>query len=156
MKISIRLTLLLVLSLLVVLTVLVVGFISYRNAWFTADNLSQQLLEQAMGRIESQIENVLAEARQLNGLTAQRLTSGKMRAEDFDAFVRYGIDAIELGGDLSSFFIGLEATGESVGVSKLSVKPSIWRSKKRSAHGNLRGSPILGVRLSGASICYRI
>src|SRR5258708_5734645 len=123
-------TLLTTISLLVVTTVLVVGIISYRNARFTANNLAQQLLEQTMGRIESQIENLLGQATRLNALTERRLKSRQIRADDFDGFVRHAVDAIELGHKLSGFFIGLESTGESVGVSKLSGKPSIWKSRR--------------------------
>ncbi len=42
---------------------------------------------------------------------------------------------MELGGELSGFFIGLEANGECVGVSTLAGRPSIWRSRKNLRQG---------------------
>jgi adenylate cyclase len=135
LRISLRMTLLTTISLLVATTVLVVGIISYRNARFTANNLAQQLLEQTMGRIEAQIENLLGQATKLNALTERRLKSRQIRADDFDGFVRHAVDAIELGHKLSGFFIGLESTGESIGVSKLSARLSIWKSRKGSRAG---------------------
>ncbi len=137
MKISLRLTLLIVISVLVGATVLVVGTISYRHARFAADHLTQQLLEQTMGRVESQIENLLSQAMTLNALTEQKLRSGQFRADDFGAFVRFAVLAMEHRREMSGFFIGLDATGEAVGVSNLSVKPSIWQSNSRPAVGNL-------------------
>jgi adenylate cyclase len=127
-KVSLRVALLIIFSFLVGTTVLVVGAISYRSARFAANNLAEQLLEQTMARIESQIANLLGQAIKLNALTEHRLRSGQLQPDDFDVFVRYSLDAIELCGELSGFFIGLESTGESVGVSNLAPKPSIWRS----------------------------
>jgi adenylate cyclase len=135
LKLSLRITLLTIISLLVGTTVLVVGAISYRNARFTANNLARQLLEQTMARIESQIANLLAQATKLNAVTEQRLRSGQIRADDFDGFVQYASSAMELGDGLSGFFIGLESTGESVGVSSLLGKPSIWQSKRDPGRG---------------------
>ena len=130
MKFSLRITLLMIFSVLIGTTVLVVGIISYRNARFTANNLARQLLAQTMARIDSEINNLLGQATKLNALTERRLKSGQLRADDFDDFVRYSLEAMELGDQLSGFFIGLESTGESVGVSNLSVKTSIRRSKR--------------------------
>jgi adenylate cyclase len=129
-KLSLRLTLLTMMSLLVGTAVLVVGYISYRHAQFAANHLARQLLEQTMARIESQIENLLSRATKLNASTEERLKSGRIRADDFVRFVQYSLDAIEIGGELSGFYVGLEANGNSVGVSHLKGKPSIWQSKK--------------------------
>ena len=135
MKVSLRFTLLTIFSLVVGTTVSVVGVISYRHARFTANNLARQLLEQTMGRIASQIDDLLRQATKLNAVTEQRLKSGQIEADDFVGFVRYALNAMLLGDDMSGFFIGLESTGESVGVSNLSDKPSIWRSSKNRLRG---------------------
>jgi adenylate cyclase len=134
-KLSLRFTLLTTFALLVGTTVLVVGVISYRHARFTANNLARQLLDQTMSRIASQIENLLGQATKLNVLTEQRLKSGQLRADDLVGFVRYALNAMVLCDQMSGFFIGLESTGESVGVSNLSDKPSIWRSKQNPLSG---------------------
>jgi hypothetical protein len=97
-KVSLRVALLIIFSFLVGTTVLVVGAISYRSARFAANNLAEQLLEQTMARIESQIANLLGQAIKLNALTEHRLRSGQLQPDDFDVFVRYSLDAIELCG----------------------------------------------------------
>ena len=117
MRLSLRAALLMMLSILIGTTVLVVGAISYRDARFTATNLSRQLLLQTSARIESEIENLLGYARKLNAVTEQRLKSGQIRAGDSNAFVQHALAAAEFRAELSGFFIGLESTGESVGVS---------------------------------------
>ena len=88
-----------------------------------------------MARIESQFESLLARATKRNALIEGRLRSGRLRPDDFDRFVGFSLEAMELGGELSGFFIGLEANGECVGVSTLAGRPSIWRSRKNPARG---------------------
>jgi adenylate cyclase len=128
MRFSFRLTMLTILMLLLGITVPVIGLVSYRHARFAAYELAGQLLEQAMERIETQIEHKLATARKLNALAVRRVGSGRLRLGDPDQLVQYSLDAMEMIPDLSGFFIGRAATGESVGVSRLLGKPSVWTS----------------------------
>jgi adenylate cyclase len=128
MRFSFRLTMLTILMLLLGITVPVIGLVSYRHSRFAAYELAGQLLEQTMERIETQIEHKLARARELNALAVRLVGSGRLRIDDPDQLVQFSLDAMEMTPDLSGFFIGLAATGESVGASRLLGKPSVWTS----------------------------
>ncbi len=129
MKFSFRLTLLTTLLLLLATTVSVIGVISYRHARFAANNMARELLEQAMERIEAQIENRLGLAMKLNALTERRMQQGTMHVDDADRFVSYALGALDIANELCGYFIGYESNGEATGVSRLTGKPSIWRSE---------------------------
>jgi adenylate cyclase len=128
---SFRITLLTILITLVAMTVFVVSVISYRLARFTANDLARQLLEQTMARVDSQIDGLLGQATRLNAAMTARMKAGLVRPDDFPGFVQNALDAMDITTELSGFFVGLESTGESVGISHLSGKPSVWQSKRR-------------------------
>ncbi len=131
MRLRFRVTLFLILSTLIVLTVATVGISSFLNAQAAARELAGQILEQTALRVDQQVEKLLSEATSQCALTVQMLRSGQFEANDFPRLVHYWQGAMGVSPDLTSLFIGLEATGESVGLSRLRPdRPVIWQASR--------------------------
>ena len=135
MKFPFRLTLLTVLLLLLGGTVLALGLTSHFYARSNADDLASQLLEQAAARTDQQIDRLLRQATEQSQLMRGHLQSGRVRLDDPAAFVAASGDALAVAGELTGLFIGLEASGDSVGVSRLSGRPTVWQSRHNARTG---------------------
>jgi putative heme-binding domain-containing protein len=133
MKFRFRLTLLVVLLGLIALTVTTVGVFSFLNARSAAEELAGQVLEQMALRTEQQVEKLLDEATRQAALTHQLLKSGRPRSDDFPGLVATWRQTLPLAPDLNSVFIALEATGESVGLSRLPGGRLSVRQTRRAA-----------------------
>jgi adenylate cyclase len=140
MRFSLRVTLLTLLLAIIGFTVFGVALTFYFHANFLADDLSQQLQVQTEQRIKSEIENLLRQATSLSETVAKRVTEGKLKVNDFDGFVRFSRDAMAITPGLSGFYLGEESTGESIGVSHLREKTSIWESKREGSKPGFRVS----------------
>src|SRR5580698_8013200 len=126
-----RVTLLLLLTGIIVLTVLAIGISSYVNSHAAAKQLSDQVLDQTSQRINQQVENLLSKATDQCSLTEQLLKSGQLNPKDFPKLVGYWREVMTTQPEMTSFFIGLENTGEAVGVSRLHRgKLSIWQTER--------------------------
>jgi adenylate cyclase len=135
MKLPFRLTVLSVVLLLLGTTVLGVGAISYRNARVTAEDLASQMLEQTEARISLEIDKLLQQATRLSAATQQRVQSGRLRLDDFAALIDYLDGALEITDGVTGYFVGLETTGEAAGITRISGRPSIWRSRRSAQEG---------------------
>src|SRR5262245_41745263 len=119
LKLTFRATMLAILLTLIGVTVSLVGWSSYRNAHFTADDLSTQLLEQTSARVEQQIDRLIVQAVDQSALNRRLLDAGRLRTDDFPGMVAYWLEVMAVNRELSSVFVGSEATGESTGVSSV-------------------------------------
>ena len=136
-RFTFRSTFLGILLTLVSVTVSLVAVGSYTNARFTADDLSTQLLEQTSARVDEQVQKLITEAVDQSALNRGLLDAGRLQARDFPGLVAYWLEVMAVHRDLSSVFMGVEATGESTGVSRLQGKLSIWQSNANATTGTL-------------------
>ena len=130
MKVPFRVTLLTLLLVLLGVTVSVVGVTSYLHARSNADELASQLLEQTSRRIDQEIDRFLRQATEHATRTQDRLKSGQLRVDDFPALIAYWRNTMDMTAELTGCFIGLEKTGESVGLSRLSGRLSVWQTHR--------------------------
>ena len=137
MKLTFRSTFLGILLTLIGVTVSLVGATSYYSARFTADDLSSQLLDQTSARVDEQIQKLITKAVDQSALNRRLLDAGRLRARDFPDLIGFWLEAMAVHRELSSIFIGVEATGESTGVSRLQGKLSIWQSNENESTGKL-------------------
>ncbi len=136
MKLSLRVTLTTTLLTMIVLTVAAVGYNAHRNARFTAEDLSSQILDQYSRLIDSRIDSLLETADRQG-----RMDSGLLRDLKFDdqAFARlthYWLEVLKVHPRMSRESLGLEATGEWAFVRRL--------SDGKLAIGELRRDPSTG------------
>ena len=137
MKLSLRVILTTTLLTMSVLTVAALGYNAYRNARFTAEDLSSQILDQNTRRIDSRIDLLLDLASRQG-----RLDSGLIRDREFndDAFAwlsRYWMEVLKVHPRMSRESLGLEATGEWAFVRRL--------PDGKMAIGELRRDPSTGL-----------
>src|SRR5437016_3660399 len=111
MKVSFRDTLLLALLFLIGSTVLGVAAISYHHARDTLDDLVPQILEQTSARTQFEIDRLLRQAVNLSAAAAKQIETGKVGLDNFRGLVAYLQGAMELNDGLTSFFVGVEQTG---------------------------------------------
>ncbi len=139
MKFRFRVTLLVVLLGLIALTVPTVGVCSYLNARSAAEDLAGQVLDQAALRTDQQVGKLLDEAARQADLTRQLLATGRCRADDFPGLVASWRQTLPLAPDLTSAFLALAATGESVGLSRLQGgRLSVWQTRRAGGKLGLR------------------
>ncbi|QEL13414.1 adenylate/guanylate cyclase domain-containing protein [Limnoglobus roseus] len=134
-----RLTLLMLLGGLVLLTVATIGIFSYLNARSAAQELSGQVLDQTVLRIDQQVDQLLDQATDQCSLTRQLLDSGQLQTQDVPRLVGYWKAALSTQPETTALFLGLAETGESVGVSRLQKDQlSVWHTTKAGAKYQLR------------------
>jgi len=112
MKFTLRVTLLTILLTLILLTVAALGSNAYRNARFTAEDLSQQILEQTSLRIDDQINDLLYTANKQGLLNQALLQSAQFDSRDFSRLAAYWLEVMKVHTRLTRLSLGLEATGE--------------------------------------------
>lgn len=109
---SFRLTLSSVLVALVTLAVFAIGAVSLRLGSESATELSQQVLEQTLHRVDLRVRSFLRVAVRQSQLSERLLQSGQLPATDFAALSRHFTQAMEVHKDLTNLGLGVEATGE--------------------------------------------
>src|SRR6266702_3046625 len=112
MKLTLRVTLLSIMLLLVGFTVAGLGINSYWNASSAAEDLSSQILEQTLLRIDYQINELLRTANRQGDLNRRLLDSGQFRSNDFAKLAPYWLEQMKVHPRLTCLSLGLEADGE--------------------------------------------
>src|SRR5262245_32929623 len=112
MKLSLRVTLTSILLGVILVTVAGLGYNSYRNARFIADDLSQQILEQTSLRVDYQINDLLYTANEQSALNLRLLQAEQFDGRDFHRLGAYWVKVMEVHPQLTRMSFGLEATGE--------------------------------------------
>jgi adenylate cyclase len=130
MKLPLRITLLSTLLILLSSAVLVVGASAYIRARMTADDLAAQVMNQTASRIDLQLDTLLSQAPKLNRLCAQHILEGRVQAADFAGDIAFFRDGMELAKGLTGYFIGLEASGEATGITRVTGEPRVWQSAR--------------------------
>jgi adenylate cyclase len=133
MKLTLRFTLTAILLALTLFTVASLAYVSYRNARFTADDLSAQILDQNSQRIDSRVNSLLLTANAQGDLNRRLLESGQFDARDFRKLARYWLDVMAAHPRLTRLSLGLEDSGEWSYVRR--------RPDGRLAVGELRRNP---------------
>jgi len=111
-KPTLRVTLTTLFLTLILLTVASLGFSSYRNARFTAADLSAQIIDQNSRLIDDQINDLLHTADEQCRLNLRLLQSGQFDPADFAGLARYWREVMAVHPRLTRMSIALEATGE--------------------------------------------
>ncbi len=137
MKLTLRATLTTILVSLLLLTMGSFGISFYRNARFTAENLSSQILEQNSKLVDFQINELLHVALEQGRVNQKLLRSGTFRADGFADLSRYWLDVMEVHPRLSRLSLGIEATGEWLVVDRPEGKLTLNELRPNAATGKL-------------------
>lgn len=139
MKFRFRLTQLAInLSLVGVLT-LAVAALAYSAAAYTVDDLSQQVLEQSLLRVDLRARVLLETAEDQTELSLTLFDRPQMTAADFPRLVRLMTSLLSSGPEATSIFIGLEGTGECIGVFRESADSfAVWELTQNPQGNGLR------------------
>src|SRR6516164_3490151 len=108
MKLSLRVTLTTILLTVILVTVAALGYSSYRNASFTADDLSEQIFEQTSLRVDHQINDLLFSANTQSDLNKLLLKSGQYDVRDFRRLAAYWLTVMEAQKRLTRLSFGVE------------------------------------------------
>ncbi len=111
MKFSLRVTLTASLVSLILLTVVALGYCSYRNACFTADDLATQIRNQTSQQIDGQINAFLMAANEQGQLNLRLIQSGELGRHDLPRLARYWREVLEVR-RFTSLSLARESTGE--------------------------------------------
>src|SRR5437588_5741206 len=114
MKLSLRVTLTSILLTVILVTVAALGYNSYRNARFTAHDLSQQILEQTSLRVDHLINDLLQTANEQGALNLRLLQAEQFDGRDFRRLAAYWVQVMEVHPRLTQMSFGLEGNGEGV------------------------------------------
>jgi adenylate cyclase len=112
MKLTLRFTLTAILLALTLFTVASLAYISYRNALFTAADLSTQVLDQNSQRVDSRVNSLLLAANTQGDLNRRLLESGQFDARDFPKLARYWLAVMAAHPRFTRLSVGLEDSGE--------------------------------------------
>lgn len=127
-KFGFRATFLAALLGLVAATSLVIGISARRHATFTALDLSDQLVDQTGARVDEQVQKLANTAVRAASVSERLIASGVHPSNDFEHLVPYFREVMTVDQALTGMFVGVESTGESVGVSRLEGRLSVWQS----------------------------
>lgn len=146
MKFRFRLTQLAInLSLVGVLTV-AVATLAYFAAAYTVDDLSAQVLEQSLLRVDRQARFLLETAEDQTNLCLALSGHLQMTAADFPQLVPLMTSLLSSGSEATSIFIGLEATGECIGVFRDTPNTfAVWELTRRSSPFFFRATQFFGL-----------
>src|SRR6266481_947003 len=95
MKLTLRFTLTTTLVTLIGLTVAALGYNSHRNARFTAEDLSSQILDETSKQIESQLDTILKVASMHGHLNDDLLRDRQFDTETFARLARFWISVLK-------------------------------------------------------------
>src|SRR5260370_41354323 len=110
MKLDPRCALASTLVTLMVLNVAALRYISRRNARFTADDLSSQILDETSKLIESQLNTILKDASMEGHLNEDLLRDRQFDTETFDRLARFWISVLKTHPRISRESLALDAT----------------------------------------------
>lgn len=108
---SFRLTLSAVLVALVTLAVFAIGMVSLRLGSESATELSREVLEQTLHRVELRVRSFLRVAVRQSRLSEALFRSGQLQVTDFDGLTRHLTQAMQVHPDLTNLGLGVEASG---------------------------------------------
>ncbi len=137
MKLTLRATLTTILVSLLLLTMGAFGVSFVRNARFTAENLSSQILDQNSRMVDFQINELLHVANEQGRTNQKLLQSGTFRTDRFAEFSRYWLDVMEVHPRLARLSLGIEATGEWFLIDRPGGKPALHELLRNSTTGKL-------------------
>jgi adenylate cyclase len=137
MRLTLRATVLSILLTLLLGSMAALGFSSYRNSRFTAEDLTTQVLEQTALRVDQQINHLLLAATTQGDWNRRLLESGLYPADDFARLAAYWQEVMREHHNLARLSFGVENTGEWYFVRRL--------AKGRLALGELRRDPLTGL-----------
>ena len=112
MKLTLRATLTSTLVTMILLTVLAIGYNGYRNARFTASDLSTQILDQNSQLVESRVDMLLNIAAREGRLNLELLRDRQFDTETFHRLARFWVAVLKAHPRISRQSLALEATGE--------------------------------------------
>jgi adenylate cyclase len=112
MKLTLRITLLTIMLTVVGFTITGLGVTSYWNARASADDLSRQILEQKLLRIDQQINALLLTATKQVALNRRLLESGLFSSNDFARLAPYWLEQMNVHHRLTRLSLALDANGE--------------------------------------------
>ncbi len=133
MKFTLRFTLTSILLALTLFTVASLAYVSYRNARFTADDMSAQILDQTSQRVDARVNSLLLAANTQGDLNRRLIESGQYDPRDFPKLARYWLAVMAAYPRLTRLSVGLEDSGEWSYVRR--------RPDGRVAVGELRRNP---------------
>jgi adenylate cyclase len=137
MKLTFRATLTTILVSLLLVTMGLFGIGFYRNARFTAENLSAQILEQNSRMVDFQINELLHVANEQGRTNLKLLQSGTFHADRFEDLGRYWIDVMEVHTRLTRLSLGIEASGEWFVVDRPGGKLAVHELRRNASTGKL-------------------
>ena len=111
-KPTLRVTLTTITLTLTMLTVASLGYSSYRNARFTADDLSEQILDQNSRLVDAQVNALLMTAAEHCQLNLRLLESGLFDGRKFPDLARFWIEVMGVHPRLTRMQVGFESDGE--------------------------------------------
>ena len=149
MKFTLRATLTTILLSLLALTVSSLGYSSYRNARFTANDLSDQILDQTSKLIDSQINDLLHSANEQGRLNLRMIRSGQYTIADFPLMARYWLEAMDVHPRIARLSFGLEATGEWFYVHRIDGKLVVGELRRGASAGKMELSEFDAARYPG-------
>jgi adenylate cyclase len=118
MKLSFRTMLLVVLLVLVSSTVVTQAVTGYLTSQATAHDLTLKVLDQTSLTIDQQIRGLLLEANHHGTYTRRMLQSREIPFDDRSRLARYLLNFMESFPEITGVFLGTEAHGECLGVSR--------------------------------------
>ena len=136
-KPSLRVTLTTILLTLLLFTMGSFGICFYRNARFTATDLSAQILDQTSRLIDVQINDLLHTASEQGRTNLGLIQSGRFHPGDFPDLARYWLDIMKVHPRLTRLSIALEATGEWFYVHRVSGKLAVGELRLDPESGKL-------------------
>lgn len=138
LKPTLRITLTTILLSLLLVTMGSFGYSFYRNARFTAVDLSNQILHQTSLLIDVQINDLLHTANEQGRTNLRLFESGRFGTADITDLSRYWLAIMEIHPRLTRMSLALEATGEWFYVNRPGDKLAVGELRRDSSTGSLR------------------
>lgn len=126
------------LSLVGVLT-LAVAALAYSAAAYTVNDLSQQVLEQSLLRVDRRARQLLDTAEDQARLSLKLMGRPQITVAEFPRLVELFSSVMSAGAETTSLYITLEETGESLGVFRNSPDTLFVRELTQDSHGDGMG-----------------
>jgi adenylate cyclase len=137
MKLTFRATLTTILVSLLLLAMGSFGISFYRNARFTAENLSAQILDQNSRLVDFQVNEMLHVALEQGRTNLRLLQSGTFRTDRLADLGQYWLDVMEVHPRLARLSLGIEATGEWFMVDRPGGKLTLNELRRNASTGKL-------------------
>ncbi|HEY2827870.1 MAG TPA: adenylate/guanylate cyclase domain-containing protein [Pirellulales bacterium] len=129
MTIRFRKALLLLMGGVTLLSLGTVGIFWHINSHDAARKLADQVLDRLAIGIEEQIEKLLGDADTDCRMTEELLRTGQLKIDEFSKLAQYWWAVLRVDPDVTSFYLAQEATGETLGVTRLRGDPiSVWQT----------------------------